>query len=45
MKVLNLEIKALKKEPAVIKTSCGHCGRALSLKRENLRVINYCSDC
>jgi len=45
MKLLNLEVKLLKQEPAVIKTMCGHCGRTIVLKSENLRVTNYCTAC
>lgn len=48
MFLLGLEIRKDRqdrKEKNLSMVSCYHCGRVISVTKENLRVANFCSSC
>jgi hypothetical protein len=45
MKLLGLEIKRVEDESPMVQVPCFHCARIITMRKENVRTVNYCSSC
>lgn len=45
MKLLGLEIKRVEDLSKMVEVNCFHCARRIVIQKENVRTINYCTEC